>query len=143
MCSPRSQGASADGLMSSKSDFRPILTSLWFRLITLGIIGFAFIEALVLAPGKAQGWSFYLTAPEVVFEVMVRLIFAALVGVAFGTICTAALAPFLWHYKSKREPHCRTGYEGCSVSCRFLRLPLRVENADYLVILMVEPRCPF
>ena len=89
--------------MSRKADFLPVLRSLWFRLITLGIVGLVFAEALVLAPGKVQGWSFYLTVPEVVFEVVVRLIFAALAGVALGTLCTAALAPFLWHFNSSRE----------------------------------------
>ncbi len=89
--------------MSSGSNFRTTITSLWFRLITLGIVGLVFAEALVLAPGKAQGWSFYLTTWDVIFEVVVRLVFAALVGIAAGTICTASLAPFLWHFKSSRE----------------------------------------
>jgi arylsulfatase A-like enzyme len=89
--------------MSRDLDFRSTISSLWFRLITLGTIGFVFIEALVLAPGKAQGWSYYLTIPAVIFEVIVRLIFAALIGVALGTICTAVLAPFLWHFHSNRE----------------------------------------
>jgi arylsulfatase A-like enzyme len=89
--------------MSRELNFRSTVTSLCFRLITLGIIGFVFIEALVLAPGKAQGWSYYLTVPEVIFEVLVRLIFAALVGAALGTISTVVLAPFLWHYKSQRN----------------------------------------
>ena len=88
--------------MSRNSDFRSVITSLWFRLITFGIVGLVFAEALVLAPGKAQGWSYYLSVPEVVFEVVVRLIFAALAGVALGTVCTAALAPFLWYFKSSR-----------------------------------------
>ena len=56
-----------------------------------------------MASGKAQGWTFYLTAAEVVFEVVVRLIFAALVGIVLGTILSAAIAPFLWHFKSSRE----------------------------------------
>ena len=34
---------------------------------------------------------------------VVRLIFAALAGIALGTLCTAAIAPFLWHFKSSRE----------------------------------------
>jgi len=89
--------------MSRKSDFRSAITWLWFRLITLGIVGLVFAVALWLAPGKAQGWSYYLTRPEVVFEVLVRMIFAALAGVALGSVLTAALAPFLWHFKSSRE----------------------------------------
>jgi arylsulfatase A-like enzyme len=62
-----------------------------------------FAEALLLAPGKAQGWTFYLTAAEAAFEVVVRLVFAALAGIALGTLCTAAVAPFLWYFKSSRE----------------------------------------
>ena len=89
--------------MSRKSDFRSAVTSLWFRLITLGIIALVFAEALLLAAGKAQGWTFYLTTAGVVFEVAVRLVFAALVGIVLGTIVTTVLAPFLWHFSSSRE----------------------------------------
>ena len=89
--------------MPREYDFRSTVASLWFRLITLGIVGLVFAEALILAQGKAQGWTFYLTAAEVVFEVVVRLIFAALTGIALGTLCTAIIAPFLWHFKSSRE----------------------------------------
>jgi arylsulfatase A-like enzyme len=72
-------------------------------MITLGIVGLVFAEALRLAQGEAQGWTFYLTTAEIVFEVVVRLIFAALAGIVLGTLCTAAIAPFLWHFKSSRE----------------------------------------
>ncbi len=89
--------------MSSGVDFRSTLTSLWFRLITLGIVGLVFAEILILAPGQAQGWSFYLSGGEVGFEVVVRLVFMALAGIALGTVCTAALTPFLWYFKSQRE----------------------------------------
>ena len=89
--------------MSRVSDFRNTIVSLWFRLITLGIVGLVFAVALWLAPGKAQGWSYYLTKPEVVFEVLVRAAFAALAGIALGTILTAAIAPFLWYFNSSRE----------------------------------------
>ena len=63
--------------MSRESNFRPTVVSLWFRLITLGILGLAFAVALKLAQGEAQGWTYYLTTAEVVFEVVVRLVFAA------------------------------------------------------------------
>lgn len=39
--------------MSTKSDFRSILTSLWLGLITLGIVGLVFVEAL----DEAQIWN--------------------------------------------------------------------------------------
>lgn len=89
--------------MPRPSDFRSTIESLWFRLITLSIIALAFTEALVLARGKAQGWSYYLTAPEVAFEVVVRLVAAALAGLALGTICTAVAAPVLGYFRSSRE----------------------------------------
>ncbi len=108
MLSPDYRVASADDLMSdnpmsTESGFRSTVASLWLRLISLGILALVFAEALLLAPTKVQGWSYYLTPFEVVFEVMVRLIFAALTGIALGTICIAVLAPFLWHFKSSRE----------------------------------------
>ena len=82
--------------------FSSTFVSLWFRLITLGIIALVFAEALVPAPAKVQGWSFYLKPSELVFEVIVRLVFAALAGIALGTICAAAVAPFYWYFKSSR-----------------------------------------
>ena len=85
--------------MSKESDFRSTVVLLWFRLITVSIVGLVFAAALRLAEGKVQGWTYYLTTGEIVFEVAVRLIFAALAGVALGTLCTAALAPFLWHFR--------------------------------------------
>jgi hypothetical protein len=89
--------------MSKESGFRLSVTSLWFRLMALGIIAFVFVKMLILAPGKAQGWTFYLTAPEVAFEVAVRLIAAALAGIASGSVCTALMAPILWRFGSSRE----------------------------------------
>ncbi len=97
------RSASVDGQMSRESNLRLTITTLWFRLITLGNIGLVFAMALVLLQGKSQGWTYYLTSTEVAFEVVVRLIFAALAGIALGTLCTAAIAPFLWHFKSSRE----------------------------------------
>ena len=114
MHSPHYRGASAADRMSKDrmskdlmSDnltpgFSSTFVSLWFRLITLGIIALVFAEALLLAPAKVQGWSFYLKPSELVFEVIVRLVFAALAGIALGTICAAAVAPFYWYFKSSR-----------------------------------------
>jgi arylsulfatase A-like enzyme len=89
--------------MSRELDFRSTITSLWFRLITLAIVGLVFYESLVLASGKARGWTFYLTTPEVIFEVAVRLVFAALAGMLLGTLCTLGVAPFLWCFKASLE----------------------------------------
>ena len=84
-------------------DFRTAVTSLWFRLIGLGIFGLLFAEALALAQGEVQGWSYYLTAAAIVFEVVVRLVAAALAGLIAGTLCTALVTPVLWHYEASRE----------------------------------------
>src|SRR4051794_16527985 len=86
-----------------RQNFLRTFTSLWFRLITLGIAGLAFAAILSIAQGEAQGWTYYLTSIEVAFEVLVRLVFAALAGIVAGTICTAVIAPFLWHFHSARE----------------------------------------
>src|SRR5215471_2065786 len=89
--------------MSSESELFSTLKSLWFRLITLGIVGLVFCEAMILAPGKAQGWTYYLTIPEVAFEVIVRLVAAALAGIALGTIATLIIAPIVGLLGSSRD----------------------------------------
>jgi len=89
--------------MARESDFRSRLASLWFRLLSLGILGLLFAECLWLAPGKAQGWTYYLTPLEVVFEVIVRLAFAAMAGIALGSFATAILLPPFWYFKSSRQ----------------------------------------
>jgi arylsulfatase A-like enzyme len=101
--SPDYRGACADDPMPRASGFRTSLASIWFRLMSLGIVGLVFAEALFLAPGKVQNWSYYLAGWEVVFEVVVRLISAALAGMALGTVCTLVLAPFLWHFSASRD----------------------------------------
>jgi arylsulfatase A-like enzyme len=106
--------------MPRESAFRSTVASLWFRLITLGIVGLAFAVALKLAQGEAQGWTFYLTTAEVVFEVVVRLLFASLAGIVLGTLCTAAIAPFLWHFKSSRERITEWATKGAVVLVVFL-----------------------
>jgi len=83
--------------------YRSVVASLWLRLISVAIVASVFAEALHLASGAAQGWSYYLTFPEVAFEIAVRLVFVALAALALGTVCTAALAPFLWTFSSSRE----------------------------------------
>jgi arylsulfatase A-like enzyme len=79
------------------------ILSLWHKLTTLGVIGLMFAEALYLGSSKVQGWTFYLTAAEVAFEVTVRLIFAALAGVALATICTVLFTPLLWYFTLRRQ----------------------------------------
>jgi arylsulfatase A-like enzyme len=86
----------------NQSEFRSTLTSLWYRLTSLGTIALVFPLTLVLTK-KIQGWSFFLTTPEVAFEAAVRVIVAALAGVALGSLYTAAVTPFLWRFTSSRE----------------------------------------
>jgi arylsulfatase A-like enzyme len=86
-----------------KGDFRSTLKWIWFRFTTLGVLGLAFAEALKLAQGEAQGWTYYLPTSGVIFEVVVRLVFAALAGIVAGTVLAALLAPFLWYLKSSRD----------------------------------------
>ena len=89
--------------MPEEHSLRQAISSLWFRLTTVIISGLVFAEALELGSGKIRGWSFYLTPAEVTFEVAVRLIFAALIGLAFGTVSVVLLSVFVWLSKSRRE----------------------------------------
>jgi arylsulfatase A-like enzyme len=86
-----------------REKLRSTLMSLWLRLISLGIVGLVFAEALFLGKNRIQGWTFYITTSEVVFEVAVRLLFGALAGIALASTLTALLAPFLWYFVSKRD----------------------------------------
>ena len=70
---------SPDGSVAVRTPERDLGSSLgtvWLRLMTLGVVALVFSEALMLAPGKAQGWSYYLTSAEVLFEIVVRLVAA-------------------------------------------------------------------
>src|SRR5581483_7585984 len=89
--------------MHKNSAQRSIPASLWFRSIGLGIIALVFTEALILASGKAQGWTFFLPPWEVAFEVWVGLVFVALSGIVLGTLYTGLVVPFLWYFRSSRE----------------------------------------
>jgi len=71
--------------------------------MSLGIVAFVFAAALWLAPGKAQGWSFYLTVPEVLYEILWRLLVAGLVGIAAGTVVTVFVLPFLWGFSARDQ----------------------------------------
>ena len=79
-----------------------LLLSLWLRLTTVAVIGLVFALALTW-PDAIAAWLYYMTGWEAAFEMAVRVIVRALVGVALGSVCTAALAPFLLYYKSSRD----------------------------------------
>jgi arylsulfatase A-like enzyme len=83
--------------------FLPAIKLFWLRGMSLGIIALVFAEGLMLARGKAQGWSFYISPREVVFEAAVRLIASALAGMLLGSVYTAIIGPFLWYFHSSRE----------------------------------------
>ena len=59
--------------MSNEAGFRSTLVSLWFRLITLGIVGLVFALATWLVGEKLRGWTFYLSTGAIVFEVLARM----------------------------------------------------------------------
>jgi arylsulfatase A-like enzyme len=89
--------------MTSEDRFRSVIVTLWYRLTSLAIVGLWFSVTLNLASGKILGWSFYMTPSEIAFEVAVRLIFTALVGMLVGTILSAVLLPFVWFFQSSRN----------------------------------------
>lgn len=83
-------------------NLRATLVTLWFRLMSLGILGLGFAEALRLSHSNVQSWSYFLTVPELAFEVVLRVIVAGLIGIALGTAAAILLAPFLWYFKAAR-----------------------------------------
>jgi arylsulfatase A-like enzyme len=89
--------------MSNDISFRSTISRLWWQLIALAAVSLVFCEALILAQGKAQGWTFYLRPPEVAFEVIVRLIAASIAGILVGSIAIVVVAPALWAFSSSRE----------------------------------------
>jgi arylsulfatase A-like enzyme len=91
--------------------------------MSLAIVGLVFAEALFLGRVRVQGWTFYLTAPEVVFEFVVRLVFGAMAGLALGTLCTALATPFIWGFQSLRQ-----------------RLAERIVGAAAIVVLFIDSR---
>src|SRR5437660_2972948 len=88
-------GACAGEAMTRDSSASSTFASLWFRLISLGIVGLVFAESVFLAKSRIQGWTFYLTTSEIIFEVFVRLVFAALTGILFGTIFALLVLPLI------------------------------------------------
>ena len=70
------------------ADLRGMLLTLWLRFASLGIVAVVFAEALLLARGRVQNWTFFLSSSEVFFEIAVRLITAAWVGILLSSIVT-------------------------------------------------------
>jgi len=70
--------------------------------MSLSIVGILFAYAVFLAKHRIQGWTFYLTTSEVLFEVLVRLLFAAIVAMVLGTVVTALLTPLLGLFTASR-----------------------------------------
>lgn len=105
------------------SSFRSALTTLWFRLASLAIVGIVFAYAIFLSKNRIQGWTFYLTTSEVLFEVLVRLLCAAIVAMVLATLVTAILAPLLALSASFRD-----------------RAVLWITNITVLAVLFVDSR---
>jgi arylsulfatase A-like enzyme len=82
--------------MAPRSEtFGQALTGLWFSLTTVFAAGLFVALSFFLFPGKVIGWLYYLTFPEMVYEVTVCVIFLALLAAILGGVCTAVAAPFL------------------------------------------------
>jgi arylsulfatase A-like enzyme len=116
--------------MAPRSEtFGQALTGLWFSLTTV-FAGALFVAlAFFLFPGKVLGWLFYLTFPEMVYEVTVCLIFLALLSVILGGVCAIAAAPFL-RSSSSRGKTARAAIAAVSAVGIFVDL--------YLALLMLE-----
>ena len=89
--------------MGSPSTKTKTALFLWFRLSALCILALVFCEVLLLSQGKAQGWTYYLTGAEVAFEVWVRVVAAALAGMALATLCTVVLFPVAAFSRSSNQ----------------------------------------
>lgn len=85
------------------ADLRGMLLTLWLRFLSLGIVAVVFAEALFLARGRVQNWTFFLSSSEVFFEIAVRLITAAWMGILLSSIVTILLLPLVWRFRSSRQ----------------------------------------
>lgn len=85
------------------ADLRGLFLTLWLRLTSLGMVAVVFAEALFLARGRVQNWTFFLSSSEVFFEVAVRLITAAWMGILLSSIASLLILPFLWRFRSSRQ----------------------------------------
>ena len=88
--------------ISSTQSIRSLAIPLWFRLVSLTAIGLIFAEMLFLGKAKVQGWSFYLTSSELIFEVAVRLVFTVLLGIVLGTLVSALVVAAMLLWKTRR-----------------------------------------
>ena len=63
-----------------------------------------------------------------------RLVFAALAGMALGTICAAAIAPFLWLLKSSRARIADWTTKAAVILVVFLDSQVCAEDPDQMVL---------
>jgi arylsulfatase A-like enzyme len=84
-------------------NFSSAAASLCLTLIGILVPGAVFAVALSLASGQAQGWTFYLTVPEIFFEAAVRLVAGALAAMALATVSSIAILPFLRYFEQLNE----------------------------------------
>jgi arylsulfatase A-like enzyme len=109
--------------------FAQALIGLWFNLTTIFVAALFLALAFSLFPGKVVGWLFYLTFPEMVYEVTVCVIFLGLLAVILGGLSAAASAPFL-RPSASRENASRAAVAIASAVGVFVDL--------YIALLMLE-----
>lgn len=78
------------------------MLSLWLRLVTIAAIALLFF-AVPHLPAMISNWRLYQTPGEIVFGILVRVLFVVLGAVAAGTVCTAISTPFLLGRASSRQ----------------------------------------
>ena len=88
--------------MHKEVSLRGALSTVGFRLMSLGIVGLDTAEALRLLRGTVPGWSYYLTGPELTFEFGSRVI-VGLIGTVLGTAAAIPIASFFWYFKPAGE----------------------------------------
>jgi arylsulfatase A-like enzyme len=81
--------------------FIQALAGLWFRLTTLFAAASLVALTLILFPGKAFGWLYYLTLAEAGYETFARALLLCVGSAALGALWVAAAAPFLYRRESR------------------------------------------
>ena len=71
--------------------FGQALIGLWFSLSTVCAAALFLALAFFLFPGKVIGWLYYLTLPEMAYEVTVCVIFLALLALIMGGVALVSV----------------------------------------------------
>jgi arylsulfatase A-like enzyme len=81
--------------------FLQAVAGLWFRLTTLFAAASLIALTLILFPGKALGWLYYLTFAEAGYEAFARALLVCVAAAALAALWSAAAAPFLYRKESR------------------------------------------